>query len=341
MVKRPEVMVIGRVSVDFYPDRIGAPLSEATSFAPAVGGTSANVAVAAARLGHHAQLVTKIGSDPLGEYVLAALQRHGVDASAVTRHPSLATPVVFAELNPPTAPSIWFYREPSAPDSHLTLDDVDLDLAADVDVLWIPGGTLAFEPSSSTVRSVLASRRRKRHTVLDLDYRPMFWTSAAEAGAAKRSLIEQVTVVVGNVEECLVTVGTSDPHLAADRLLEAGVELAIVKMGADGVMGKSADGTTVVVEPSPVEVVCGLGAGDAFGGSLIHGLLTGAPLRETLTRANAAGAIVAARLSCSDEMPTPAEIDSMLATGIAPPRLHMGRAPDERERTPTTGSGTL
>ncbi len=325
----PDVLVVGRLSVDLYPDVVGRPLADASVFHSAVGGTSANVAVAASRLGRRAALITKVGNDPLGRYARAALERHGVDASRVTTHPTLATPVVFIELDPPTEPSIWFYRKPSAPDEFLTVDDLDLDLVRSVPVLWVPGGAMAFEPSASTMTAMLRERGRRAHTVLDIDYRPMFWPSAEAAGAAVRPLLDHVTVAVGNREECAVTVGTDDPDLAARRMLDHGVTLAIVKMGSDGVLAVTADGTSVVVPPTPVEVVCGLGAGDAFGGSLSDGLVrgatTGPALADLLRRANAAGAIVASRLLCSDDMPTSDEIDVMLATGMPPTRVEGDR----------------
>ncbi len=329
LVNVPDVLVVGRLSVDLYPDVVGRPLADASVFRSAVGGTSANVAVAASRLGRRAALITKVGNDPLGRYARAALERHGVDASRVTTHPTLATPVVFIELDPPTEPSIWFYRKPSAPDEFLTVDDLDLDLVRSVPVLWVPGGALAFEPSASTMTAMLRERDRRAHTVLDIDYRPMFWPSPAAAGAAVRPLLDHVTVAVGNREECAVTVGTADPDRAAQRMLDHGVALAIVKMGPDGVLAVTADGTSVVVPPTPVEVVCGLGAGDAFGGSLIDGLVRGATsgpaLADLLRRANAAGAIVASRLLCSDDMPTSDEIDVMLATGVPPTRVEGDR----------------
>lgn len=321
----PDVLVVGRVSVDLYPDVVGRPLADASTFRSAVGGTSANVAVAASRLGYRTALVTKVGDDPLGRYVRAALERHGVDASRVTTHPSLATPVVFIELDPATEPSIWFYRRPSAPDEFLTVDDLDLDVVRSVPVLWVTGGAMAFEPSATTMTAMLRERGRRAHTVLDIDYRPMFWPSPAAAGAAVRPLLDRVTVAVGNRDECAVTVGTADPELAARRMLDHGVTLAIVKMGSEGVLAMTADGSSVVVPPTPVEVVCGLGAGDAFGGSLVDGLrrgaTSGAALAEVLRRANAAGAIVASRLLCSDDMPTSDEIDVMLATGTPPTRV--------------------
>jgi 5-dehydro-2-deoxygluconokinase len=121
-------------------------------------------------------------------------------------------------------------------------------------------------------------------------------------------------VAVGNVDECEIAVGTRHPDEAADRMLERGVQIAIVKQGSDGVLVATVD-ARILIDPIRVPVVCGLGAGDAFGGSLAHGLLAGWDVAEIITRANAAGAIVAGRLMCSDDMPTPAEIDHLLATG--------------------------
>lgn len=316
----PEVLAIGRVSIDLYPNQIGVPLADVSTFKTAIGGTATNVVCAAARLGRRSALVTKVGDDPFGGYVRKALDRFGVDSRFVATDAELATPVVFAELDPPAEPSIWFYRQPHAPDERLTIDDIPMDLVADVPILWIPGSRFAFEQSRQTVTQVLEARGRKEHTVLDLDYRPMFWDSKEQASAAIAPMLDHVSVAVGNREECEVAVGTGDPEQAAQALLDRGVTLAIVKMGGDGVMAVHADGRSAIVAPTPVEVVCGLGAGDAFGGALVHGLLEGWEPERMMTACNAAGAIVASRLLCSDDMPTLAEIDQMLETGVPPIR---------------------
>ena len=196
---------------------------------------------------------------------------------------------------------------------NLTIDDIPLGVVDEVPVLWTSGSRFAEEPSRSAVMAALERRGRRRHTVIDLDYRPMFWESADHAARHVRPAIEHVTVAVGNREECRIAVGTSDPHEAADRLLEIGLEIAIVKMGAAGVLVATAH-ERAEVPPIPIDVVCGLGAGDAFGGALVDGLLSGHSPVDIVTRANAAGAIVAGRLECSDAMPTPAEIDDLLAS---------------------------
>jgi 5-dehydro-2-deoxygluconokinase len=163
---------------------------------------------------------------------------------------------------------------------------------------------------------MLVARDRRRHTVVDLDYRAMFWPSVADARAAIGAMIDHATVAVGNRTECDVAIGTGDPNEAADRLLQRGVEIAVVKMGGEGVL-VATEAHRAVVPPVPVEVVCGLGAGDAFGGALCHGLLSAWEPEQSVVYANAAGAIVASRLLCSDAMPTTAEVDGVVEASHA------------------------
>ncbi len=148
--------------------------------------------------------------------------------------------------------------------------------------------------------------------MLDLDYRPMFWSSPADATREVGRALEHVTVAVGNREECEIAVGETDPLRAADALLDRGVELAIVKQGPKGVLARTRE-ETVEVPRYPVDVVNGLGAGDGFGGALVHGLLAGWDLERILRFANVAGALVASRRECSTAMPTTAEVDAVLA----------------------------
>jgi len=306
-----EVLTVGRVSVDLYPEQSNVPLAGVETFKKSIGGTATNVAVAAARLGRRVGLFTKVGDDGFGEYVRAALERFGVDPRYVGTDPDHRTPLAFAILDPPEEPDILFYRQPRGPDESMLVGEVDRDVVEQVPIFWVAGSRVAFEPARATVTELLEWRGRRRHTVVDLDYRPMFWSDPAEASRRIAPLLDHVTVAVGNRTECEIAVGTSDPHQAAERLLGHGIELAIVKMGADGVLAATAD-QTVEVKPERVEVVCGLGAGDAFGGMLCHGLLEGWEPEKMLVHANAAGAIVAGRLMCADDMPTLAEVQAMV-----------------------------
>ena len=302
-----DVVAIGRSGVDVYPLQTGVGLEAVESFGKFLGGSAANVAVASARLGNATALISGVGADPFGRYVAGELARLGVDNRFVTVHDEYPTPVTFCEIFPPDHFPLYFYRKPSAPDLQITADELDLDAIREARLYWSTVTGLSEEPSRSAHFAAWEARARKPLTVLDLDYRPMFWESPAAATEQVRRALDYVTVAVGNREECEIAVGESNPHRAADALLDLGIELAIVKQGPRGVLGKTKH-SSVTVPPNEVDVVNGLGAGDAFGGSLIHGLLRNWPLEKTLRYANAAGAIVASRLECSTAMPTAAEV---------------------------------
>ncbi|MDF2047474.1 MULTISPECIES: 5-dehydro-2-deoxygluconokinase [Microbacterium] len=309
----PEVLAMGRLGVDIYPLQTGVGLASVETFGKFLGGSAANVAVAAARLGHDVRLVSRVGDDPFGRYLLDELARLGVDNRDVRVDESLKTPVTFCEVFPPDDFPLYFYRDPKAPDLNIAEAELDLDAVRQAEILWFTATGLSVEPSRSTHHAALAARTSGR-TVFDLDYRPMFWSDRDEAHAQMERALAHATVAVGNREECDVAVGETDPQRAADALLERGVELAIVKQGPEGVLAKTRE-ESVVVPPYPVDVVNGLGAGDAFGGSLCHGLLQGWDLERILRFANIAGAIVASRLECSTAMPTSAEVEQILAAG--------------------------
>jgi 5-dehydro-2-deoxygluconokinase len=306
-----EVLTVGRVSVDLYPEQIAVPLAGVRTFRKMLGGSPTNVAVAAARLGRRSAVITKVGDDPFGPYVCEALEGFGVDSTRVGTDPDLRTPIVFCEIFPPDHFPLLFYREPKAPDLNLRPGDFDLDEVASVPLFWTSGTALSQEPSRGSTLEALAARRGGI-TVHDLDFRPMFWPSRDEAGRLGREALRYANVAVGNLDEVSVVVGDLEPDEAAEQLLTLGPDLAIVKLGPKGVLARSAT-EHCVVPPVEIEVVNGLGAGDAFGGALCHGLLSGWNLERTIRFANAAGALVAGRLGCADDMPTAEEIEELLA----------------------------
>ncbi|TFB16142.1 5-dehydro-2-deoxygluconokinase [Microbacterium sp. 3H14] len=302
-----EILTIGRLGVDLYPLQDGVGLGDVTSFGKYLGGSAANVAVAAARYGHDTALLSRVGDDPFGRYLREELERLGVRSDFVATDPSYKTPITFCEIFPPDDFPLYFYREPTAPDLQIRPGDVDAQTVREAALLWFTATGLSEEPSRQTHLDLLASRGRRAHTVFDLDYRPMFWEAPEAARTQIQRALEFATVAVGNREECEVAVGETEPQRAADALLERGVELAIVKQGPRGVLAKTRS-TQVEIPATPVEVVNGLGAGDAFGGALCHGLLAGWELEKTLIYANAAGGIVAGRRECSTAMPTEREV---------------------------------
>jgi 5-dehydro-2-deoxygluconokinase len=303
-----DLITMGRVGVDLYPEQTGVALADVRTFAKSLGGSATNVAVAAARLGLRSAVITKVGDDPFGPYVRRALEGFGVDPRWVGTHPELRTPIVFCEVHPPDDFPLLFYREPTAPDMTIAPDELDLDAIRAARAFWTTGTGLSAEPSRSATLTALEARAGAL-TIHDLDHRPMFWSDESSAGEWARAALAHATVAVGNRDEVAVAVGTRDPHEASAALLELGPTIAIVKRGPDGVLARTRD-ELVELEPVPVEVVNGLGAGDAFGGALAFGLLRGRGLERTLRLANAAGAFVAARLACADAMPTLEELEA-------------------------------
>ncbi len=308
----PEVVSVGRVSVDLYAPQQGVGFEEEQTFVKSVGGSPVNVAVAAARLGRRAAVATKVGGDGFGRYVLARLAEWGVSVDHVGVDAQGQTALALVALAPPESPQIAFYRGPAAPDTTLVESDLPDDVVRSCGVLWVSHAALAQGSTAAAATTWLGRRARAGHTVLDLDYRPALWPDVDTARRTTHRAIELSTVVIGNLDECEMALGTRDPEAAASALLAAGVGLAVVKMGADGVLLADATGRWAI-PPTPVEVVCGLGAGDAFGGALSHGLLSGWHPERIGRFANAAGSLVAGRLTCSHAMPTLAELTSVLA----------------------------
>jgi 5-dehydro-2-deoxygluconokinase len=303
-----EVLTMGRIGVDIYPLQIGRSLRHVETFGKYLGGSATNVAVAAARYGRRAAVISRTGRDPFGEFVHDALRQYNVDDRYVWPVPALPTPVTFCEIFPPDDFPLYFYRFPTAPDLQIEAAELDLDAIKAADIFWVTVTGLSQEPSRSATLAALEARARSGITILDLDYRPVFWPSRQEARRWVQKALPHATVAVGNLDECETAVGTREPRAAARALHDAGLQLAVVKRGPAGVI--ASDGHHVIeVPPVPVEVVNGLGAGDAFGGALCHSLLSAWDLDRSLRFCNAAGALVASRLTCAAAMPTADEVE--------------------------------
>jgi 5-dehydro-2-deoxygluconokinase len=309
-----EVLTMGRVGVDLYPQQVGVHLEDVETFAKYLGGSATNVAVAAARYQRRTAVITRTGDDPFGRFVHQALKGYGIDDRFVSSVPGLPTPVTFCEIFPPDDFPLYFYRWPKAPDLEIYAEELDYDAIRAAGVFWVTGTGLCDEPSRTATLAALQAREKQGITVLDLDYRPMFWESREQARGWIQQALPHVSVAVGNLDECDTAVGEREPLAAARRLHDFGVSLAVVKQGPKGVLAHDRS-TAVEVPPVPVNVLNGLGAGDAFGGALCHGLLAGWDVERVMRFANAAGAIVAGRLACSDAMPTAAEVAELLAEG--------------------------
>ena len=305
-----DVLSVGRVSVDLYAQEANTGFDGQQTFQKSIGGSPTNVAVAAARLGLASALATKVGEDGFGEYVRNKLTGFGVATDYVFTQPGAQTPLAFAALTPPETPTIAFYRN-QAPDTTLQSIDIPESAIKEVKILWISQSALAVGETAEAAISWMQLRNSSQHTIVDLDYRANLWASKEAARAKAQESIALATIVVGNLQECEVALGSKDENEAADALLALGVKLAVIKLGADGVL-LATSSERVRIAPTPVEVVCGLGAGDAFGGALCYGILQGWDLEQMGRFANAAGALVSTRLTCADAMPTLSELDLIL-----------------------------
>jgi 5-dehydro-2-deoxygluconokinase len=293
-----EAVVMGRVGVDLYPNELRTPLRAVRTFTRFVGGFAGNVATGLARLGVGVAVVSRVGDDGHGEFVRDFLVGEGVDVRYLAIDPYWPTPPTFCEVWPPDRFPLTFYRRPTAPDWQLAPGDFD---AADVSasrLLYATGTALAQSPSRETTLAALETHRGT--TIFDLDWRPTLWDDAAEYPPLAARAAVGADIVVGNEEELEAAAVTERPR----RL--------VLKRGARGATVFE-DGEETHVPGYPVEVVNGLGAGDAFAAALGHGLLRGLPLAESARRGTVAGALVAAALACSEAMPRLGDLEEAVA----------------------------
>jgi 5-dehydro-2-deoxygluconokinase len=306
-----EAVVLGRVGVDLTPAAPRTSLATATSFVRAVGGFAGNIGTGLARLGISTAVVSSVGDDGHGDHVRSFLAGEGVDVAGLVTHPGARTQVAFFEAWPPETFPVTFYRLAPAPDTLLTLDDVPTARLQRVPLTIVSAALLAAEPSRSTSLRVLEMRAAARAerpgswTILDLDWRPTLWADPDEAPDLVSRAAGVADVLIGSDGEFVSA--RLDPHEA----LDLGPRLVVVKHGPGGVSAITRTGRRTV-HGIEVDVVCGLGSGDALTAAFAAGLLRGLDPTAALERGNAAGAIVASRLMCSTSMPSPAEIDDLL-----------------------------
>ncbi|MCS7234445.1 MAG: 5-dehydro-2-deoxygluconokinase [Armatimonadota bacterium] len=301
--RRYDVLAMGRCGIDLYSNDVGAPFVEIRSFAAYVGGCPTNVSVGTRRLGLRSALLTAVGDDPVGEFVLHFLRREGVDIQFVPRKRGRRTGAVVLGIEPPDRFPLVFYRD-NAADLGLDLEDVCRAPVEASRVLFLTGTGLTAEPSRTATlfaaeRAVAAGTR----VVVDLDYRASLWPDARAYGVNVRALVRWAEVVVGNEEELHAATGREGVQGAAGALLELGPKVVVAKLGAGGSAVFTREGQRVDVPPFPVEVYKVLGAGDAFASGLLYGWLRGWDWYRAARLGNACGAIVVTRHGCANFMP--------------------------------------
>lgn len=308
-----DVCVLGRIGYDLYALEHGRPLPEVERFSRHLGGSSANIAVGMARLGHDVGIISALGADALAEYLLGFLRSEKVDTRFVRLAPGYNTSLCLTEVSPPDRfPQVFYRREPA--DTRVEVGPPELEAVRSARLFVTNGTSLAASPSrEATLAALRAAREAGARTVMDVDYRASSWPSPEVAGEQARRALPFVDAVLGNEDEVALLTGESDPRRQVTAVLDAGVGLLVRKLGARGVETHTRSESTSV-PPVPVKVVSTIGAGDAFAAGFLDGLHRGRPLADCLRAGNAAAAIVVGRVSCSDAMPYRHEIEEMLRT---------------------------
>ncbi|MCA1575444.1 MAG: 5-dehydro-2-deoxygluconokinase [Acidobacteria bacterium] len=307
-----DVLLMGRSSIDLYANDIGAPFHEIKNFAAYVGGCPTNISVGTRRLGLRSVLLTAVGPDPVGEFLLHFLKQEGVVTDFILLKPGRRTSAVILGIEPPDKFPLVYYRDNCA-DIELTIEDVLAAPIAESRILLISGTGLSREPSrSATIFAAERARASGTRVVLDLDFRPDQWHDARAFGVTVRSVLRLTDVVIGTADEVKagalaegvsVTVDHSqvsgaqvsgDLLQAVETVLAAGPETLVLKRGGDGTTVYLKGGERIEAATFPVEVYNVLGAGDAFASGFLYGYLKGW---------DSCGAIVVTRHGCANFMP--------------------------------------
>lgn len=317
-MKRLDVLTVGRCAVDFYSNDLGQPLKYAKSFNVYVGGCPANVAVGARRLGLRSAILTRVGVEPLGDFIMHFLETEGVNTEAVVRDPRHKSGLVVLGIEPPDKFPMTFYRENCA-DIHLSLDDVRTAPLDQTHLLFVSGTGFSRQPSAcATVAAVEMAQAHDAQVMLDIDFRPTLWDDPRAFGPAVRPVLAMVDLAVGTEEEIIAAADEADVEAATARLLKIGRRLRalIVKRGQRGSTVFTAEGERIEAAPFPVEILNVIGAGDAFVAGFLYGYRRGWGWGRCARFGNAAGAMVVARHACANDMPHEQEaLDFVSARG--------------------------
>ncbi len=322
-----DVVTIGRVSMDLYAREIGADFADVQSFDAMVGGSPSNIAIGATRLGARVALLTAIGPDDIGRFVLANLQAEGVVTDFIRTVEGTKTGLAILGVQPPDRFPLTFYRE-NAADTHIDTDDVDALPWGEIGIVELSGTGLSRGTCrAATLYAAERAQRDGATAVLDLDLRPDQWSDRRAYGVAIRSILRNVDVAIGTEEEFHAALASSSPALDGEALDDAGRQavdrlidewrvtqpdlVIVLKRGPRGVTLRDSSGSRDI-PGFPVEVVNTVGAGDAFASGFIHGMLQDWDWDRSARYANACGAIEVTRHGCSAAMPTPAEVDEFV-----------------------------
>ena len=306
-LKRNRFLAIGRAGLDLYADPPGTQIEDAEKFSAALGGSAANIAVALVRQGCAAALLTAVSNDAVGRYTLKALASYGIDTRFVLSVGGEArNSLAVVETRNENCQSV-IYRNDAA-DFHITEANVSGIRYSSFAAIIVTGTSLAQEPSrSATLAAMQLARAAGLLLIVDIDYRPYSWRSKAEAQAVCSQAVNMCDIIVGNDVEFAVLAGLQDGMPLAEELSHKVGRVVVYKEGEKGCTTFTPD-DRFDTPVFPVTALKPTGAGDAFMGGLISGLVAGIPLQEAVRRGAATAAIVVTRVGCAPAMPNAAEV---------------------------------
>ena len=317
--KKRDVVLIGRVTLDFNPNELNRTLDKVETFSMYLGGSPGNMAVGINKLGKKVGFIGCISDDRFGDFVLHYFEARGIDTSQMTRaQHGERMGLTFTEIKSPTESSILMYRDAVA-DLQIRPEDVDEQYIADSKILIVSGTALSASPSREAC--LIAAQYAKKHgtrILFDIDYRPYSWRTKKEIQIYYSLLAGMADVIIGSRDEVNLTEGLDEEaaepkdHVIAEGYIAHGAKIVVIKHGKKGSIAYTADKKAYKVESYRIKLLKSFGGGDAYGSAFVYGLLSGWSVADSLQHGTAHAAMVVASHSCSNAMQTVEQIDAFM-----------------------------
>ena len=314
--KKYDVILLGRIGVDFNPVDINMPLEESSTFKKYLGGSPANIAVGLARLGKKAGFFAKVSDDCFGRFVSGYFDKEGVDTSHVTKCVNgEKLGLAFTEIKSPTESSITLYRNGAA-DLSLSVEDIDEEYIKQTKLLLISGTALSASPSrEAAFKAITLAKKNNIPVIFDIDYRPYGWKNIDEVSVNYSFAARESDIILGSREEYDLTERLMFEQRSDNSDIETAAywhsfnaKIVIIKHGKDGSRAYINDGKKYTVKPFPAKLLKSFGGGDGYASAFIYGLLEGWDIADCLEFASASASILVASHACSQDMPTVEQI---------------------------------
>ncbi len=315
--KAYDLILLGRVAIDFNPVDLNRPLEESANFNKYLGGSPANIAVGMARLGKKVGFIGKVSDDQFGDYVTHYFQKEGIDTSHITRcRNGENLGLTFTEIISPQESRILMYRDGVA-DLMLEPEDVEEAYIRKAKALLISGTALAASPSrEAALKAVILAGKNGIPVIFDIDYRAYTWKSQDEISIYYSLVAGQSDIILGSREEFDLTermLGLDGEDSGSARYWQGcGCKIVVIKHGKEGSTAYTCDGRQYAVKPFPTNALKGFGGGDGYASSFLRALIDGCSVPEALEYGSASASMLISAHSCSAAMPTLEEVERFI-----------------------------